>query len=65
MTFSFHPEAESEFYEAIDYYESREPGLGHAFYMEVRSTVQNICDYPKAWPVQEDDVRRYLTNRFP
>jgi len=28
MSFSFHEEAETEFYKAIDYYESREPGLG-------------------------------------
>lgn len=31
MNFSFHPEAESEFLVAIDYYESREPGLGCDF----------------------------------
>ena len=65
MTFSFHPEAESEFYEAIDYYESRESGLGYDFYVEVHSTIQNICYHPEAWPVQEHDVRRCLTNRFP
>lgn len=28
MTFSFHPDAEAEFYEAIDYYERCETGLG-------------------------------------
>jgi hypothetical protein len=27
MTFSFHPEAEEEFNNAIDYYEEAEPGL--------------------------------------
>ncbi len=28
MTFDFHPEAEAEFLEAIEYYESCSPGLG-------------------------------------
>jgi len=31
MTFSFHPEAEAEFNEAIEYYENNEPGLGYDF----------------------------------
>ena len=41
MTFSFHPEAESEFREAIDYYENCEPGLGYDFSIEILSTIQN------------------------
>jgi hypothetical protein len=35
MTFDFHPEAETEFLEAIDYYESCSPGLGEDFSLEV------------------------------
>jgi hypothetical protein len=31
MTFDFHPEAETEFLEAIAYYESCAPGLGEDF----------------------------------
>jgi hypothetical protein len=46
MTFSFHPEAESEFREAIDYYEDCERGLGYDFSLEVLSTIQNIVNYP-------------------
>lgn len=65
MTFSFHPDAEAEFLAAIDYYEKCEPGLGLDFSIEVHSTIQNIVDYPAAWPILEDDVRRCLTNRFP
>jgi hypothetical protein len=65
MTFSFHPEAEEEFYAAIDYYEDREIGLGYDFSTEVFTAINNIINYPKAWPVVEDDVRRCLVNRFP
>jgi hypothetical protein len=34
MTFSFHAEAEAEFYEAINYYETCEQGLGEDFLQE-------------------------------
>ena len=65
MTFSFHPEAELEFLEAINYYEDREHGLGYDFAIEVFNTIQNIINYPTAWPIIEEDVRRCLVNRFP
>lgn len=65
MTFAFHPEAETEFYAAIDYYEECEAGLGLDFSIEVFTAIQNIVDYPAAWPVLDDDVRRCLVHRFP
>jgi hypothetical protein len=42
MTFSFHPEAETEFLDAVDYCEDRERGLGFDFSIEVIGTIQNI-----------------------
>lgn len=65
MTFSFHPEAETEFLEAIEYYEERERGPGYDFSIEVFATIQNIVTYPTAWPVIEEGFRRCLVNRFP
>lgn len=65
MRYSFHPDAETEFIEAIEYYEQCETGLGHDFSIEIFSSIQNIVAYPCAWPVLEDDIRRYLVNRFP
>ncbi len=65
MTFSFHPEAESEFFAAIDYYEECELGLGQAFAAEANLAIQHVLEYPSAWPVLEGDVRRCLTGRFP
>nr|VFJ43678.1 MAG: hypothetical protein BECKDK2373B_GA0170837_100622 [Candidatus Kentron sp. DK] len=35
MNFVFHPEAEEELDAAIEYYEEREPGLGHDLAVEV------------------------------
>lgn len=35
MTFAFHPEADAEFFESIEYYEQCELGLGYDFSIEV------------------------------
>lgn len=51
MTYFFHPEAEEEFFQAVEYYESRTNGLGFDFALEVYMTIQNILKYPKAWPI--------------
>ncbi|MEA2103694.1 MAG: type II toxin-antitoxin system RelE/ParE family toxin [Candidatus Cloacimonadota bacterium] len=65
MNFSFHPEAEEEFYKAIDYYEMCENGLGYDFSIEIYCTIQSIIEYPNAWSILEDNIHRCLTNRFP
>ena len=65
MNYSFHPEAEVEFTEAIEYYEEKELGLGYDFAVEVYSTIERTMAFPKAWPVIEEDIRRSLIRRFP
>lgn len=65
MTYSFHPDAEEEFNQGIEYYEEIEPGLGYDFAVEVYSTIQRSVAYPKAWAVLDGDVRRSLVRRFP
>lgn len=65
MSFSFHPEAEEELNQAIDYYENIESGLGYDFALEVYSTIKRAVDFPKAWPVLDDGIRRSLVKRFP
>ena len=65
MNFSFHPEAEDEFNDAIEYYETVSTGLGYDFAMEVYATIQRITDFPRAWILMEGGIRRSLVNRFP
>lgn len=65
MKYAFHPEAEIEFLDAIDYYELCRSGLGYDFAIEVHSTLQNILSFPKAWPLLEKDIRRCQLHRFP
>jgi len=65
MNFSFHPEAQEEFYKAIDYYEDIESGLGYDFALEVHSAIKRSVEFPKAWSVLEGEIRRSLVQRFP
>ena len=65
MTFTFHPEAETEFNAAINYYEEIESGLGYDFASEVRSTINRAVLSPLAWSIIDGEIRRSLVNRFP
>jgi len=65
MNFFFHPEAEKEFIDAINYYEGIEAGLGYDFAGEVLLCIQRILEYPQAWTGIDDQIRRSLVNRFP
>ena len=65
MNYDFHPDAEVEFGKAVAYYESCQKGLGIDFNHEVYFTIQNVVDFPLAWPIIYMDVRRCLINRFP
>jgi hypothetical protein len=51
VDFVFHPDAELEFNESIDYYESCSTGLGYDFSLEVLSPIEAIIPQPLAWPV--------------
>jgi len=65
MKYLFHPEAEAEFNQSIDYYEDCADGLGYDFAVEVYSAIERIVAYPKAWVILEGEVRRCQTRRFP
>ena len=65
MTFSFHPEAESEFVAAQAFYDDREFGLGKDFMDEVHETIGRIVEFPNSWQQYSYRTRRCLCNRFP
>ncbi|MBF0547733.1 MAG: type II toxin-antitoxin system RelE/ParE family toxin [Candidatus Riflebacteria bacterium] len=64
MNYSFHPEAEAEFVEAINYFEEVKIDLGYEFAVEIYSAIEMATAFPKAWPIIEDNIRRCLVNRF-
>jgi toxin ParE1/3/4 len=65
MNLSFHPEAETKFLAAIDWYEQRSVGLGTEFANEIHAALQRAMAMPLAWPCVEGDIRRVIANRFP
>ena len=65
MKYFFHPVAEEELNETIDYYNECQDGLGLAFAKEVNKSIQNIFSYPQAWPSLSKNTKRCLINRFP
>ena len=65
MNYSFHPDAELEFNQTIDYYEEISSELAYDFAIEIYSTIQRSITMPKAWPVLEGEIRRALVNRCP
>ena len=65
MNYKFHPKAEIELNNSIDYYEECKINLGLEFANEVYRTIKRVLDFPNAWQVLDDDIRRCLTNRFP
>lgn len=65
MKISFLDAAQSEFDDAIDYYDQRSLGLGFEFAEEVEQALERIEHYPEAWSPLSSRVRRCLVNRFP
>jgi hypothetical protein len=65
MRFCFHPRADEEFDEAVQYYEDCQTGLGLESAEEVYAAIGRIAAYHDAWPVMSTSTRRCLVNRFP
>ena len=65
MSFHFHPDAELELNQAIDYYSSIEVDLGYDFAIEIYAAIKRAEQHPEAWAVLDGDIRRSLAHRFP
>lgn len=65
MKSAFHPEAQREFLEAIDYYNGAEPGLGLQFYAEIKAAIELVEAFPDMWAEIGGGIRRCLVRRFP
>ena len=65
MSYVFHPEAEEEFLQAVDYYEGCEEGLGLDSALAVHDAAERALRHPVSWPVLAGEIRRCQTARFP
>jgi plasmid stabilization system protein ParE len=58
-------EAEADILEAFRWYESKHPGLGHAFVDVVDGAFERLAEAPSSCPVAYRDLRRLVLRRFP
>jgi hypothetical protein len=65
MRCRFHPEAEVELNDSVDYYDERQEGLGLEFTKEVYAAIESISEFPLAWTPLSLNTRRRLLKRFP
>ena len=54
-----------ELNDAASFYEKALVGLGKRFRQEVKKAVATIAILPTAWPIADDDVRKYVLHSFP
>jgi plasmid stabilization system protein ParE len=65
MRIRFSEIANSELIDACDWYEQQQAGLGARFRNDVREATLRIARSPQLFPIEREDVRRYVMNRFP
>jgi toxin ParE1/3/4 len=65
VKYVFHPEALTEYAEAVQYYAEQRVEVAQAFIAAVEEAVYRIRESPARWQVMDEDVRRCLTRKFP
>jgi toxin ParE1/3/4 len=65
MRYAFHPEALTEYAEAVQYYVEQRAEVAQAFIDAVEDAIYRIRESPTRYVVIDEDVRRCMTRRFP
>jgi toxin ParE1/3/4 len=66
MNYNFLPEAETEYLEAVRFYEDIQAGLGESLITEFERTLEMVTARPKSWRlVHPTGIRRIGLSRFP
>jgi plasmid stabilization system protein ParE len=65
MTVEFLPQARSELLDAVEYYETELPGLGHRFWDEVDAHIAWIAENPEVPQLRDGGYRRVNLAVFP
>ncbi|MBP5974600.1 type II toxin-antitoxin system RelE/ParE family toxin [Brasilonema sp. CT11] len=65
MKYVFHPEALTEYAEAVQYYTERRAEVAQAFIDAVEDAIYRIRESPTRWRPIDEDIRRCLTRKFP
>jgi toxin ParE1/3/4 len=59
------PQAWTEVFMAVDWYDSHSPGLGAELMQAVHFALDKIRDNPLQFPIVETSIRRARTSKFP
>jgi len=65
MRYVFHPEALTEYAQAVQYYAEQRAEIAQTFIDVVEDAVYRIRDSPDRYVVIDEDVRRCITRKFP
>lgn len=66
MSYYFHPGAEAEHFEAIAFFESRQPGLGASYLAEFEELMGNVVQASYHYRIErKPNIRRVSLRRFP
>jgi toxin ParE1/3/4 len=65
MRYVFHPEALTEYAEAVQYYAEQRVEVAQAFIDVIEDAVYQIRESPTRYVVIDEDVRRCMTRKFP
>ncbi|MBC8259019.1 MAG: type II toxin-antitoxin system RelE/ParE family toxin [SAR324 cluster bacterium] len=65
MRIIFSELAKQEMDDAVAFYELEFRGLGLRFKGEVKKAALRIIEYPAAWSIERDEIRKCLLHKFP
>lgn len=65
MKYVFHPEALTEYSEAVRYYAQQGVEVAQSFIDAVENAIYRLKESPYRYRVIEGDIRRCLTRKFP
>lgn len=65
MNFEFHPQAQQELEDAVNYYDGISEALGDQFILEIQKTWERIENFPEAWPQLSKNTHKCRVLTFP
>jgi len=65
MKIIFDPDAQSEFFDAIQYYEESKKGLGKRYRIHIEFAIKSISEAPFRYRTLHHPFRKFLLKKFP
>ena len=65
MRYAFHPDALTEYAEAVQYYAEQRVEIAQAFIDAIEDAVYRLRESPTRYSTTNEDVRRCMTRKFP